>query len=945
MVTGLPAAQLEMILAHELAHIRRHDYLVNLLQTLVETLFFYHPAVWWLSRQIRNERENCCDDVAMATVGSRADYGRALLAIEELRATSPSLSLAASGGSLLARIRRIAGCEPAPRVVGGGSILGVIVVLIAILAVVTWGAAPAAEKPLANDPSGKTSAATLADEVSSASDQSAMKEGAKTGSKPIPAIQLKTINGVVVDEDAKPVADAQVWLPMRKGHEETTAHARTGKDGRFTLEASGDDNPFPTVWVLAAGNRLATSTAAEARWAEKGEPQVKIALGPRTDTTFLVLAPDGKPLTGALVEPFNLSNFYARDWDQPSQFMGVPAEVRQAVRKTTGADGRATLSGVPHNGWWSVRVTSKRYGNCVQFLNVAEPIPAETTIRLRPARRVEGRLVADDPKLAHGVAIVLTTHETRQRAGSLANYGRAEAASDDQGRFVVPAIAEGTLAVQVQIDEHVPYRPELPPGLTVGNSDAAGVEIRMVRTVRIECVVRVRETGKPLADARVQVQSEARGQTRFVTSDKEGIITAQVLPGTITLNPAVRLPNGSLQLSSWRVKTFTVPAGVEQFELPPLEVNVKPSPADVSALEKDSLCKNLFNLLMAWGIRQEINLTNEQLLKYAEIRKRSVRSAGSDPRERETRTEELNKALEEMLTPLQIARLQQIRLQMSGVNALFTPSDFPNAVNAALQLSDEQELQLGAVVAKSGEAQSRLNKELQAIWNDRGLSVEEGKTKGSPLTEELGRLRCRQLADAMAVLTPEQREKFEQMKGPKFAGLAAAPAPARRNPGARRVNWRMGLMEFKTVQKDLKLTGNQQAKLHDLVAKAGVVGELMSYVGPYERDQMQAELDKTAEGILSPEQTARINEICVQILGADALSDPAVVQALGVTEKQKEALKTITPRSKENSERRPMEKTRIAEAIAVLTPLQREQFEKMKGPKFDISGLRAERAQ
>ena len=146
-VTGLPEAQLELILAHELAHIRRHDYLVNLLQTLVETLFFYHPAVWWLSRQIRNERENCCDDVAMATVGSRADYGRALLAIEELRATSTALSLAARGGSLLARIRRIAGCEPAPRIVGGGSILCVILVSIAIFAAVTWAAAPAAEKP------------------------------------------------------------------------------------------------------------------------------------------------------------------------------------------------------------------------------------------------------------------------------------------------------------------------------------------------------------------------------------------------------------------------------------------------------------------------------------------------------------------------------------------------------------------------------------------------------------------------------------------------------------------------------------------------------------------------------------------------------------------------------------------------------------------------------
>ena len=141
-VTGMPEPQLELILAHELAHIRRHDYLVNLLQVLVETLFFYHPAVWWLSRQIRNERENCCDDVAMATVGSRADYGRALLAIEELRAAPNSLLLAARGGSLLARMRRIAGCEPAPRVADSGSILCAILAAIAIFAAVTWAAAP-----------------------------------------------------------------------------------------------------------------------------------------------------------------------------------------------------------------------------------------------------------------------------------------------------------------------------------------------------------------------------------------------------------------------------------------------------------------------------------------------------------------------------------------------------------------------------------------------------------------------------------------------------------------------------------------------------------------------------------------------------------------------------------------------------------------------------------
>ncbi len=148
-LTGLPAGQLESILAHELAHIRRHDYLVNLLQTVVETLFFYHPAVWWLSRQVRNERENCCDDVAMAAVGSRADYGRALLAIEELRAAPTALSLAARGGSLLARIRRIAGCEPAPSVVGGGSVMGVVLVSIAIVGAIVWGTATAVEQTAA----------------------------------------------------------------------------------------------------------------------------------------------------------------------------------------------------------------------------------------------------------------------------------------------------------------------------------------------------------------------------------------------------------------------------------------------------------------------------------------------------------------------------------------------------------------------------------------------------------------------------------------------------------------------------------------------------------------------------------------------------------------------------------------------------------------------------
>jgi beta-lactamase regulating signal transducer with metallopeptidase domain len=137
-VTDLPPTQLELILAHELCHARRHDYLFNLLQTVVETLFFYHPAVWWLSRQVRIERENCCDDAAMEMAANRAEYGRALLAIEVHLGAPTALSIAAHGGSLLARMRRIAGCETSSRFAPWGGAFSFIAILT--FAAVAWAA-------------------------------------------------------------------------------------------------------------------------------------------------------------------------------------------------------------------------------------------------------------------------------------------------------------------------------------------------------------------------------------------------------------------------------------------------------------------------------------------------------------------------------------------------------------------------------------------------------------------------------------------------------------------------------------------------------------------------------------------------------------------------------------------------------------------------------------
>jgi len=117
-LTGLKPQEIEALIAHELAHIRRYDYLVNLFQTVIETVLFYHPAVWWVSHRIRVERENCCDDLAVAACGDVFTYARALTDMEEIRsAPLPRLAMAWKGGSLMNRIRRLLGlsvpeCNP-----------------------------------------------------------------------------------------------------------------------------------------------------------------------------------------------------------------------------------------------------------------------------------------------------------------------------------------------------------------------------------------------------------------------------------------------------------------------------------------------------------------------------------------------------------------------------------------------------------------------------------------------------------------------------------------------------------------------------------------------------------------------------------------------------------------------------------------------------------------
>ena len=151
LLAGLPAAQVEAILLHELAHIRRADYLVNLLQTLVEGLLFYHPAVWWISSAIRTERENCCDDLVVLTNGDAHEYAIALTALAENRWTMPNAALAVTGGKLVKRIRRLLAQPDAQRSTPAPLLPVGILIVTGAVALMAWQSpAPPAPSPLIN---------------------------------------------------------------------------------------------------------------------------------------------------------------------------------------------------------------------------------------------------------------------------------------------------------------------------------------------------------------------------------------------------------------------------------------------------------------------------------------------------------------------------------------------------------------------------------------------------------------------------------------------------------------------------------------------------------------------------------------------------------------------------------------------------------------------------
>jgi len=316
LVTGLSPDQWDAILAHELAHIRRYDYVLNLLQIVVETLLFYHPAVWWLSRRIRVERELCCDDLATQSCGSPVALAEGLAAIEAARLQGENARLAVTAvgdgrrGLTLRRVRRILGFDETPDRRRVAWLAGLLVLVVIAIGGVAGHLAGAVEnEALAAGEAGEDSEEVAEEaeadrepeswEISRIYDAAWMRDHLMHYEVLPKPITVPAIRGIVVDSSEKPVPDADIrshtprqWTKLFNGGKlrpsKNEPYTKTNAKGRFGLPERTE--PYR---VLVAHEKGVASISHE----ELINADGRIVLQPwaRIEGTFVL---DGKPQPG-----------------------------------------------------------------------------------------------------------------------------------------------------------------------------------------------------------------------------------------------------------------------------------------------------------------------------------------------------------------------------------------------------------------------------------------------------------------------------------------------------------------------------------------------------------------------------------------------------------------------------------------------------------------------
>ena len=565
LLTSMPPAQLEAILAHELAHIRRHDFVINLFQTMIETLFFYHPAVWWLSNRIRVEREHCCDDMVVTCVGNNVEYGRALLAIAEHNVRYSVLALGAADGSLLSRVRRIVGVrsDGTPRrwIDHWPAVLSVFTLIGVALFLLIWNG-----MKLGNDfPEPVTEVGAEHSEPDQNQKVQDEPEGEVKKSNEARLrekyTQPITVKGQAFDDGGKPIPDAKIYIASVRADYKRLAETMTDAEGRYefldvplpiepaqrnssdtdagAFEVFGSATgkafawvPMKRCYIKRNANQLIDSDHPELsnnfyQFLEGNQFIVDLIFTEPTTIKGQIVDEQGFPIPDVKLAIRTCEELQSdelikqgvinsrRELSALNQSDTVPADIKV---RATDADGRFVFDNLPSECQFNIVARHTNYAK--------QSVYAATTNRVLPKLNEKWTIHTNDIELTCIKAceipfrIVLddTAKPAKKVSVSAANSEYNDGDETDENGLVTLKLPPGTYSMQLLPARGTRYvLTELQDNLCVpAQPPAEPITMRLKAGCELDVMIQDAETGLPVADVDLWVSdvNDRRGELR-----------------------------------------------------------------------------------------------------------------------------------------------------------------------------------------------------------------------------------------------------------------------------------------------------------------------------------------------------------------------------------------------------------------------------------------------